>query len=77
VEPANAPKAEPAPVAAKPAAPSGPTIEELQKQLEELKAKLAVQEQRQQKPDEQEPDIAQPLPGDAKKPAPGVPILPK
>jgi DNA-binding beta-propeller fold protein YncE len=77
VEPADAPKAEPAPVAAQPAAPSGPTIEELQKQLEELKAKLAGQEQRQQKPNEQQPDAAQPLPSDAKKPVPGVPILPK
>ena len=76
VEPAQAPQAEPAPVAAQPAAPPGPTIEELQKQLEELKAKLAVQEQ-QQKPEEQEPDAAQPLPSDAKNPVPGAPILAK
>ena len=57
VAPAPAPQP-----AASPAAPSGPTVEELQQQLEELKAKLAAQQQ--QKPDEQKP--AQEVPSSPK-----------
>jgi sugar lactone lactonase YvrE len=59
-----------APPAAKPAASSGPTVEELQKELADLKAKLAAQQQ--QKPDDAQKGGAEP----ASKPAQETPSSP-
>jgi DNA-binding beta-propeller fold protein YncE len=70
VAPAQAPQPAPSP-----AASSGPTVEELQKQLEELKAKIAAQQQ--QKSDEQKPANAKQAPDGADKPAQEVSNSPK